>query len=520
MSLAATSPRPVPGGQLPPGSGAGRLQAQAAGPIRLGPCLTATLCVLSILTLVLTKSGGEYLLPAVNGLLILAVLAVAAVRRPMDLTRSFFWLNCVLFAMFVLHPMSLIATGTLDQFYLFRFDRRPFYEQANLLATVSIIASNLPFLLMRGSASVPWRPTAPPLQARTTRNVGYLCIGLAVIGSAYLYGTGFYDNQSSGQAGLGRTAYTYFLPTLVVPGIVLLLMSNSRQRSAACVAVAAGAALVDTLLLIGNGQRTGLVLILGGPLVYLSRSRRWRLPRVVALLLVPVLLFAFGALRDANSKGMDLWSAVGDSVRHPGVTLLSTLTGQDTGMVDAVSLEMQVVPSQIPFEPFVTPLSIVSAPVPRILWPGKPVSADIVLNTYLLSRSNGQASIAYSVVGEGYLAGGVLGVAGLSFVYGSLFAYWDRRSRRSAGGGDLWLGLGALMPALVPTIVRGISAYNVAYMGFVFLPLVLAAALSRRGAVAPDRRSDGLPRRFDSPRRSTAAALPMVLRHGPRAPGL
>lgn len=63
-------------------------------------------------------------------------------------------------------------------------------------------------------------------------------------------------------------------------------------------------------------------------------------------------------------------------------------------------------------------------PIPRALWPGKPIGLSVSLEEDVFKMSG--LTISSTFVGEGYMSGGLAGVFGFAFVLGALAGLWNR----------------------------------------------------------------------------------------------
>jgi oligosaccharide repeat unit polymerase len=151
----------------------------------------------------------------------------------------------------------------------------------------------------------------------------------------------------------------------------------------------------------------------------------WRLPRRlkrIALILGLPVLIVLGLL----------WSAATVLGRNEG-----TLKWEDAASAEYVGFEMfrellylaRAVPEHTGYQYGFTYYVQLVNPIPRALWPGKPVGdAGLVLAEMQGQINNGRVAmtVAPGLLGEMYWNFGLLGIIGLSAVLGSVAKAWDR----------------------------------------------------------------------------------------------
>ncbi len=251
------------------------------------------------------------------------------------------------------------------------------------------------------------------------------------------------------------------------------------------------------------GQRSGLVTAVGPFFLTVACMSGKRVPRILAVILIVLSMFGFAFLRDlqnpAGGEG-NAGETVSKFALSPGTQLLESLDGSDTEMVDALSLESNVIPSIIPFSPGSDAAAIFGAPIPRFIWPDKPLTMDNRLNGMLLGRGVNQASVAYSFAGEGWYVGGFIGVIVFMAGAGAAFAR-VRNVYRTAGNGLIATCLYSMATPLVVTLLRGALSYTLAYALFYIGPVLYLLWRSRGDEAASghvraiNRKSDASPRR-------------------------
>jgi len=185
--------------------------------------------------------------------------------------------------------------------------------------------------------------------------------------------------------------------------------------------------------LIGWGRWAIILTLASFVLIYLYKSRRrWPRLRDISLLIPGYILFwALGVQRDfvrgvflgetpysyGQASDDSKWSLIGDS--------------PDFANFDYLSFIISVVPSRSETYTYFTQyLQIFTEPIPRILWPGKPVGPPIQLVN--LNEFGNFFFFTNSLVGDGWLSFGWIGVgitmALIGFFLGRIYRWFWRNA--------------------------------------------------------------------------------------------
>lgn len=153
-------------------------------------------------------------------------------------------------------------------------------------------------------------------------------------------------------------------------------------------------------------------IIAGGIILSSSYRARTRLISFAVTAALALSLFAMaGALRTVQS---------GDDFNQAAVQ--RAFSAEDANMLDGFVLMQQVYPAKLNYTYGMGHLEILMRPIPRSLWPEKPVGG--YMNKLGLTTNNGSGTlgISQSLFGSLYEEGGVLGVVVLSLLYGTILA--------------------------------------------------------------------------------------------------
>jgi hypothetical protein len=181
-----------------------------------------------------------------------------------------------------------------------------------------------------------------------------------------------------------------------------------------------------------------------------------------------VVAFVFtisGLLRNPEFAEMD-----NTELLQEGVAAL--LVGSDVNMLDGFSMLMQVYPDHLDYGLGREHLEILLRPIPRAIWPEKPVGGwnqklAVASGTELFSTG-----ISPSLYGSFYGEGGILGVVLLSILYGYLFAAYVNWANRY-GSALRWVLHGVFIASLF-ALMRGGDLPGIAsFIGMSYWPVAL-----------------------------------------------
>ncbi len=218
-----------------------------------------------------------------------------------------------------------------------------------------------------------------------------------------------------------NSSYVYLFPLTLV-GMATLLVAAWRFgaletsfQKAVCLAIVAAAAYNNFGAFL-RFQFVGLVVGIAVTLSLFYAPRK----RAVALALgfaVSVLAFSLaGAARQSNDVNDRL-----SALQNTGGSWDRLLAGEDANMLDGFVIVRFVYPELMDFTLGLEHFEVMTRPIPRSLWPDKPVGGYIN-KLGLRDESQGMLGISQSIYGSFYGEGGVIGIAVLALLYGLAFA--------------------------------------------------------------------------------------------------
>ena len=428
-------------------------------------------------------------------LMCLAILAGMIAAPVVDGTRLYsplIWIQGSFTLLFLLRPLH-------DHFFpeallrgQFGHDPRPGLVQAELAAAIGLHACTAGYLVARRNSAVLlgrydfslaarnaslFKADPPATILRRARIValcattlfgGYIATngGLSLL-RQYLVGrTGALEIALH-----GNVAYFTLAPIACI-GPAILLMTYKTQNTKRLILALVSVALFPFM---GTGARSVILPIaISLGLAWWSWGSR-RASRVGAMIVSIVLIMITITMPRVWRQDSAQQQREERKLSQQGT--LSGLTeefigGADTAMIDSLAILVQAVPGDIPFEYGKTYFGALARPVPRAIWASKPISADEQVNAVLFPATSRQrVGFSFSILGEPYLNGGLIGVGIVLGIFG--WAYGRLASwALSDLGRHLCL---AVLSATIPftfVFARGGIGVDYQRMLFVVLPLL------------------------------------------------
>jgi len=223
--------------------------------------------------------------------------------------------------------------------------------------------------------------------------------------------------------------------------------------------------------------------------------------KMVLLIFIPALLILFVLLPTyANTFRQNAWAGDANSDEATQLALnaaLSKDSKDDTNWdflvfrlseIDMFTIFIQSTPSRIDFYGFDLIKQSLIVVVPRIFWPTKPSTEDLVMQRVydagVISR-NSNVSAKPAFVVDAYLSGGTLGVFIALFIYGALAQYISQKAELLFGG--YMLGTALIFSGLFQIFWRGLSfefIINNVFWSYITM-LLIAKILRSRNILIP-----------------------------------
>jgi hypothetical protein len=242
---------------------------------------------------------------------------------------------------------------------------------------------------------------------------GLLCLPLALVIRTRVEA----QIMAGGSLAFEVTGYLYLFPMVLI-GIAVLILClwkfggfGSLPNKIAALSIVIG---VSYYTFAPNSRFQFLGWMIASGLILSSTYRpKTRLIVFATIAIFGLSIFAVaGALRNPELKGDSLNQAA----------LERAFSAEDANMLDGFVLMQQVYPKRLDFSLGMEHLEILMRPIPRSLWPEKPVGG--YMNKLGLTINGGKATlgISQSLFGSFYGEGGLIGIVIFSIIYGTIFA--------------------------------------------------------------------------------------------------
>jgi len=272
----------------------------------------------------------------------------------------------------------------------------------------------------------------------------------------------------------GVSGYLYLFPLALVGVAVLLLCVWKRGGFSSW-----SSRLVGTLLLLGLAQLTfgpaGRFQFLGwlvaaGVIVSSTYRPRVRLVILAGFAAIALGLFAIaGTLRGNDLSDLDFRQSAWERA----------FSAEDANMLDGFVLLQQVYPRQLDYSVGGEHLEILLRPIPRVLWPSKPVGGYMNKLGLITAESGFTLGISPTLFGSFYAEGGILGILVFAGLYGYALARLILYSSQLPPFAGLLIRA-ITCAALVPLLRGGDLPGIYAWIGMAFWPCFFVLWLKRR----------------------------------------
>ena len=170
---------------------------------------------------------------------------------------------------------------------------------------------------------------------------------------------------------------------------------------------------------------------------------------LIALILIPLIVVAPRVYRQSQDQLSNIGSAA-----FSVANIVDTFTQEDTAMAPTLSILLNDLGSKIPFQYGKSYLNLVAKPIPRALWPGKPVEFDtqmmrVLFPTYAASG----VGFAFSAISEPLVNFGFIGVVFFFVGIGILNRFNLERLTKAQSSGRVFLN--AWLAGFMFVLIRG-----------------------------------------------------------------
>lgn len=442
--------------------------------------------------------------PSLAGLTVLAIATVLIVpfvirvwKRSFDPFEPLFLFALAYGTMFVIRPAVTLQSGDLA------------YRRSYGTADISSTFQEMLVIALVGALALVAAYASPigasfgrriPVRRRSldAQFAALLALGAATIASIsfalYAVQTGGLEMTLQGRSveltnATNRTSkYLVWGQFMLIPSCLLMLALGKRTRNSVVRAGGLFAFALAAFVATPLGSRGMLLSLVGGVIVYLYVSRGKR-PSTRFLCLLGAFALVASAVtlvtRNANEReSRGVGAAITNIVTNPENVIAPVTEGDDASMAPLLATALLIIPEDIPHMHGAAFFGdLLFRPIPRQLWPNKPIPPRERITSTLWPRSP-FLNLEYSVLMIGYLDFGLLGVTTLMSILGialrTLYVYFVRNA--------LDLGAQLVFASTLPVVVSALRdgpVDTITRIVFVVVPLWLILRLAQRPTTTP-----------------------------------
>lgn len=233
--------------------------------------------------------------------------------------------------------------------------------------------------------------------------------------------------------------YLWNMFLLLIPAALVLVVAGIERRNRKLVLAGLLFAALYLFRAVPLGDRSAILPLLGGGFVvsYLRRDRRPSILLLSAVVLAALVGSAFlSDLRGRSTRHESVAQTIVRSTR-PARILSPIVSGPDSEMAPVLAAAVGVIPARLHYTYGTTVLGdLVTRPVPRKLWPDKPLPPRDKLIATLWPKEKTTINPEFSVLLYFFwdfgFPGVVLGMALFGVLARGLYEYWLEHRRSSA----------------------------------------------------------------------------------------
>jgi oligosaccharide repeat unit polymerase len=154
------------------------------------------------------------------------------------------------------------------------------------------------------------------------------------------------------------------------------------------------------------------------------------------------------------------------------IAIERTLNNEDQNMLDGFMMVLDVYPQYLDFSYGMEHLEVLMRPIPRSIWPNKPLGGYVNKLGLTNIEKHGTVGISQTIYGSFYGEGGVIGIIIFSIIYAKLIA-WLLSLAKKYDSDIKYLIKGVVVASFIPLIRGGDLPGIYAFIGMSFWPVFL-----------------------------------------------
>jgi O-antigen/teichoic acid export membrane protein len=384
------------------------------------------------------------------GLVLFLPIIVRIARREFDIFEPIVLYTIAYAVMFLVRPIAMIVEN--DFLYVRpsrTLDAHQGFTEMLVMALIGAVAFFIGYHSKFGPGFA--RRLKPPpenyhLDTVVSGAIAMSLLGIAFFG-AYLLKTGRWGSpqsllqgrEAATDIGSGNS-YIFVGQFLLIPASLLLIALGRSRRNPLFVLLASVSIAIILLRALPTGSRTTLLPFVGGLFVYHYISRNTRPGRGTVVLITFLVLIGSALLAETRTNStrqeQTVSQVVVENLTNP-LDALGRLTssGGDASMAPGVAALVPLIPETIPYEYGMATIGdLVVRPVPRAIWPEKPVtfreriSKVVWPEEYASNIIRLEVSIIFSFYLDWGMFGVAFGMAIVGILARALYVYFLRNS--------------------------------------------------------------------------------------------
>ena len=433
----------------------------------------------------------------VGALLVAAPFILLVAGRRLDVFEPVYLFVVCYGALFVLRPA--VELGSRRYVAVGGIDPGPQLAHALAIGALGCLGYLLGYYLPLGrrlATRSTARTTPPTTASLATYALVWLAVSFALFG-VFILGAGGWNalttllagrSPASAQILTEASGYSYSALLWLASVGVLILAVADRWRSVPAVLGFLLIGLSQVIPFVSGSRSMMLPTLLA--VVLLAYLRVRRRPPLYLIAVGGIALFVVGIAAPSQYRAAAQERSVLDGVSvvldDPGTAAANFVLGGDTAMASDFAVALDYVPSMLDFRFGSTYVEALARPVPRSVWPDKPLALDTQLMYLIWPSLAPYVGFAYSIFAEPYFNFSYIGELGILLLFGLACRWlyeWTSANPRSYFA----MGVFALAWPYIIVFVRGGLAVDSHRFVIALAPFALGALVLPLGRTVESR---------------------------------